>query len=351
MRNRHLKSLLNVLIVSLLFLSNISFADNSKVLNVYNWTGYMPEKVIQLFEKKTGITIHYSTFTSNEILYAKLKTSPNSGYDLIVPSADFVDKMRRQGMLLRIDHKKIPNLKYLNPDLLNKPFDPHNHYSIPYLWGTTGIIVNTRYYSKNSITSWKQLWQHRFRNKLLLLNSAQPVFGMALHALGYSINTRNPKQIKEAYEKLLKLIPNIKLYDSAATQTFFMDGDAVIGMSFNGDAFLAHQGNPKIVYIYPKDRALGWIDNLAIPKNAPHLKNVYTFINFLLQPKIAKMISMAAGYSSPNLAAIKLMPKNYRDSNILNPSAKILRNIEFEADVGKANILYQKYFEMLKLQG
>ncbi len=323
----------------------------ANVVNVYNWSGYIPEKVLQLFTKQTGITVNYSTFDSNQELYAKLKASPNAGYDVIVPSANFVTKMRDQHMLQPLDKSKIPNLKNLNPWLMNRSFDPHNRYSIPYLWGTTAIIINTKYYPHVDITSWQQLWNKKFRDQLLLLNSAREVFAVALKSLGYSLNDTNPQHLRQAYQKLIKLLPNIKLFNGEASQTIFMDEDAMIGIILNGDAYLAQQQNPNLRYIFPREGVNIWIDNIAIPKNAPHLKNAYRFINFLLQPKIAKMIALDMHYSSPNLAAIRLMPKNIRDNHILYPTKAELKHSEFQRDVGAANHLYQHYWALLKING
>ncbi len=324
------------------------FAD-SKVVNIYSWSNYIPNKVINQFEKTTGITVHLSEFDSNATLYAKLKADPKSGYDVIIPSSFYLQRMIRQHMVQPLDKNKLPNRKYLNPLLLNKKFDRHNQYSLPYLWGTTGILVNSQYWNPKTITRWQDFWQSRFKNQILLMDSARETFSIAMLSLGYSMNDKNPKHIKQAFEKLKKLMRNVKLFNSDAVISTYTDSDATIGMAWSGDAMLATAGNPHLHYIYPKDGFAVWEDVIAIPANAPNLNNAYRFINFLMLPKIAAEISKAEGYSTPNLEALKLLPKKWRKSPIFNPSPAILKRGHFQLDLGKANLIYQKYWELLKL--
>src|SRR5665648_293439 len=154
--------------ISFLFCTSAFGAD--RVLNLYIWSGYLPTDVLQQFQQETGIQINYSTFDSNETLYAKLKAAPNAGYDIVVPSSYFVDRMRQQGMLQKLDKAKIPNFKHLNPALLNKSFDPNNDYSIPYFWLATGIVYNSKYYAPGEIQHWSDFWNQKFKDQLLLLN-------------------------------------------------------------------------------------------------------------------------------------------------------------------------------------
>lgn len=337
--------------LALLFCFGIAFA-NSHELNVYNWTGYMPPEVINEFTQQTGIHVNFSTFASNDELYAKLAASgDDSDYDIIVPSANFVTRMQKQGMLEKLDHSKIKGLNNINPYLLNKAFDPHNQYSLPYLWGVTGIIVNRQYFPHLKINTWNDLWNTKLKNQILMLDEMKEPFEIALKVSGFNSNSRNPEQIKIAYKKLIALIPNIRLFNITAPQSIIGNGDVAIGVVYNGDAFPAMQMNPHLQYLFPKDGAFAWIDNIAIPKNAPHLQNAYRFINFILQPKVAAEIANFSGYSSPNLAAIKLLPKTMRTSKILYPSQSILQKASFEQDLGPANAIYEHYWFLLKLQG
>jgi len=336
-----------VLLTSLFFCMSAHAA--SSVINVYNWSDYLPAKVIKEFEKKTGITVVYSEYNSNAALYTKLKSDPQVGYDVIFPSSYTVDRMRKQGMLHKLDKAKLPYLKYYNPRLLNKAFDPHNHYSVPYLWGTTGIAVNSKYITPSTITQWSDLWQKRFKNKLLIFNDMRDAFSVALITLGYSINDTNPQHIYQAYKKLKTLLPNIKLFNSDAEKIIYIDGDIHIGMGWSGDIYLAHSANPNIKYIYPKEGFPIWIDCLAITTHAPHLANAYRFINFLMQPKVAAQIAIAEGYSTPNQAALKYFPNSLRTNPMVNPSEHLLQRGQFQLDLGKAHAIYETYWQLLKI--
>jgi len=325
-------------------------ANAEPILNVYNWSGYISNDVLKEFEKETGIHVNYTTYDSNETMYAKLKADPDAGYDIVVPSTYFIDRMYKQGMLRKIDKNKIPNFKNLNPALLNKPFDPHNQYSIPYFWSTTGIAINTKYYPYNSITSWNDLWKSEYKDQLLLLDDVREVFSMALISLGYSANDADPEHIKQAYLKLRQLLPNVRLFNDEAAASIYIDEDAVLGMGWDGDIYMANKENPDVQFIYPKEGYVLSLDSMAIPSGARHVDNAYKFINFILRPDIAMQISMATGYASPNLAAQKLMPKELATNKITYPDAATLARGQVQTDVGsQANAVYQRYWELLKI--
>ena len=338
------------LILFTLLFSSLGLAE-TPVVNVYNWSDYMPNKVVRQFEKETGIKVNYSEYDSNETMFAKLKAQPTASYDVIVPSDYFVDKMRKQGMLEKLDKSKLSNFKNLNPALLNKSYDPNNNYSIPYLWGTVGITVNQKYISPKDIKSWADFWDPQYQNRLLMLDDMRMVFSVALLTLGYSINDTNPEHIKQAYEKLVQLMPNIKLFNSDSADNLYIDEDIMIGMNFSGDSFRDTAENSQLAYIYPKEGFPIWIDNMAIPKGAPHAENAYKFINFILRPDIAREITLAQRYSSPNLVTMQSLPANFRDNPIFNPSAAILKRSQAQMDLGDADRIYAKYWEQLKING
>ncbi len=346
---RGLKFGLFAFTVLLLVTTPIALTPKEGLLNIYNWSNYIPNSVILKFESDTGIKVSYTEYDSNETLYAKLKTNPKHGYDVIVPSSYYVERMINQNMLQKIDLTKISNSHNLNPLLMHKKFDPGNEYSLPFTWGTTGILVNDLYYDPKSIKMWNDFWNPRFKNQLLILNDSREVFAIALHSLGYSVNDTNPQHIYEAYLKLKKLIPNIKLFAAEAIISIYTDEDARIGMAYNGDAYSAIKENPHLHYVFPKNQAGIWIDCFAIPKNAAHLASAYRFINFIFRPDISAEIVKAHGYSSSNLAAMKLLAAEIRNDPIINPDPKLLDGAEPVADVGKAKILYEHYWQLLKI--
>jgi spermidine/putrescine transport system substrate-binding protein len=327
--------------------TEVSAAEEKK-LELYNWTEYMPEAVLARFRKETGIKVSYSTYDSNETLYAKLKALKGKGYDLVVPSTYFVSRMRNEGMLLKLDKSKLPNFRNLDPKLLDGPYDPGGEFSVPYMWGTTGIAVNNKLVAPGAVQKWADLWDPKYKNSILLLDDVRDVFSMALKTLGYSINDKNEAHLEEAYLKLKGLLPNVKIFNSESPKVYFIEEEVALGMSWNGETHKATTENKDIGYVYPKEGAMLWMDSLVIPKGAVHVENAHKFIDFLLRPEIAKMVSEEIGYASPNLEAIKLLPKEVRENRVIYPHEEDLKDAEFQTDVGEAITTYEKYWEALK---
>jgi spermidine/putrescine transport system substrate-binding protein len=347
-----MKWIRGLFIIATLWLIQSAALARAEVVNIYIWADYLPPSVIQAFEKETGIHVNYSEYDSNETMYAKLKSSPTVNYDVIVPSDYFVDRMRKQGMLQPLDKSQLPNWTNLNPTLLNRPYDPHNQYSLPYLWGTVGIVVNKKYLSPNQVAAWADLWQPAYKNSLEMLDDMRQVFSMALISLGYSVNDTDPHHIEQAYFKLKSLLPNVKLFNSNATHSLYIDEDVWLGMNFSGDTYRDSRENPNLVYLYPKEGFVLWIDNMAIPKGAPHLQNAYKFINFILRPENAAKIALTESYVSPNLTAMqKLIPANLRNNPTFNPPLEVLKRGQSLLDLGETNAVYAKYWEKLKMGG
>ena len=206
-------------------------ADDNNTLYFYNWTEYVPPGLLEQFTKETY---------------------KDGAYDLVVPSTYYVDKMRKEGMIQKIDKSKLRNFSNLDPDMLNKPFDPNNDYSIPYIWGATAIGVNGDAVDPKSVTSWADLWKPEYKGSLLLTDDAREVFQMALRKLGYSGNTTDPKEIEAAYNELKKLMPNVAAFNSDNPANPYMEGEVNLGMIWNGSAFVARQlmwcGRKKAVF-------------------------------------------------------------------------------------------------------
>ncbi len=333
----------------LLAFSKTALASDN-ILNIYTWAGYLPEAVISQFERETGIRINLATYVNNEVLYAKLKANPHSGYDIIMPSSYFIRRMQKQGLIQKIDRSKLKNYQHISPLFLHKEHDPQNEYSIPYLWNGTGIAFNTRYHAHQKINTWQDLWLPCYRDQLLVIDDTRECFSMALLTLGYSVNDEDPEHIKAVFEKLKALMPNIKLFNMDAQRSIYLDEDITIGMALNGDVFLALVQNPHLQFIYPKEGFVITLDSIAIPTGAKHVENAHRFIEFVLRPEIAKEISLESGFSTPNKAAKALLPEHIRKNPILYPEAETLKRGQFQTDVGEAAPLYEKYFERLKLE-
>ncbi len=332
--------------------SSVQAADNSatdkKVVYFYNWTEYVPPGLLEQFTKETGIKVIYSTYESNENMYAKLKTYKDSAYDLVVPSTYFVSKMSQEGMLQKIDKSKLPNFKHLDPKLLHRSFDPQNDYSIPYIWGATAIGINTDEIDPATVTSWADFWKPEYKNSLLMTDDAREVFQIALRKLGYSANTTDPKEIEAAYQELVKLMPNVLAFNSDNPANPFMEGETNLGMVWNGSAYVAREAGAPLAVIWPKEGGIFWMDSLAIPANARNVEGALKLIDFLLRPEIAVQVAKEIGYPTPNLSAQKLLPKALAEDQSLYPSEEIINQGEWQNDVGKANTLYENYYQRLK---
>ena len=330
----------------LLGVAGIVHAEEKVV--VYNWAEYIPEGILDDFTKETGIKVDYSTYENNEVMYSKLKIQKGKGYDVVVPSTYLASKMRDEGLLQKIDHAKLTNFKNLMPELLDKPYDPGNQYSIPYLWGTTGIGVNSAEIDLATITSWADLWDAKWKGKLMLVDDVREVFAMALKKNGFSANSTNPDELKKAYEDLQKLMPNVRVFNADAPREPFLAGDVNLGMIWSGEANMAQKEDENIKYIYPKEGAGFWVDSFTIPSGAENVENAHKFIDYMLKAEVGQKVVEDLGYSTPNKAAKDLLDEVTRNNTIIFPPADAMAKAEFQQDIGDAVKIYDSYWEKLK---
>lgn len=339
------KLLKTTLIFSFILFSSSIFAEK---LYIYNWTEYIPNSLLQQFTKETGIEVVYSTFESNEEMYSKMKLTNGGGYDLIFPSSYYIGKMAKEGMLAKLDKTKLVNFAQITPSLLNKNFDPENQYSLPYVYGLTGIGINSAEIDPNVVTSWADLWNSKYKGKILLTADSREVFHIALLLKGFSPNTTENKEIESAYHLLQKLIPNVQSFNSDSPDVPYVQGEVSLGMIWNGSAFRAHKENPDIQFIYPREGVIIWMDNYAIPKNAEHKEAAYKFIDFMLRPESAKEVIETMGFSMPNEGVKALLePTDVNDLTLFPPQEQIEKGV-FQEDVGDAIDIYEKYWHLLK---
>lgn len=340
------------LLIVLIGLFSISQAYAKKnVLNVYSWSSEIPSFIIQQFEDETGIKVNYSSFDNNEIMFAKLRANAK-GYDVVEPSSYFIGRMRTRGMLEKLDKTRLSNFKFLDPFFLNQPYDPKSEYSVPLVWGITGIFVNEDAFNKQSVSTWSDLLNKKYLDQIMLMNDARTVFATGLRMLGYSINDNDPEHIKDAYHKLKEILPNVRLFNNDAIVSLLIDEDINIGMAYNGDAYCASLSNPHVKFIYPKDGFEIWVDSFVILKNAPHRENAYVFLNFLMRPDIAKAIALTISYSTANLAARESMPPEVKNNPTLYPSKEVLARGQALTDISdEASMLFEQYWELLKMGG
>ncbi len=337
------------LLLLLVLLALVSCRGGSReTVHFFNWSEYLPEEILAEFARETGIRVVYTTYDSNEAMYAKVKLLGGGGYDLAVPSTYYVSKMRQEGLLQPLDRSRLGNFRHLDPQHLDLPFDPGNECSVPYLWGSTGLAVNTRLVDPEKVRSWADLWRPEFRGQVLLTNDQREVFHMALRVLGYSGNSTDPEELRQAYEKLLELLPSVRLFNSDSPRIPYLAGEVAVGMIWNGEAFRAREEDPDIRFVYPREGAILWMDSLVIPRGAKNVENAHKLIDFLLRPEIARRISEEIGYASPNREAVQALDPQIREDRSVYPATEDLTGAEYQVDIGEAIVLYERYWERLK---
>lgn len=279
-----------IVVFSVFFL--LSSCNKSSVLRIYNWADYIPEEVIQQFEKEYNCKVIYDTFASNEEMFAKIK-SGGTGYDIVFPSGDHVKMMINEGLLEKLDLSKIPNFKNIDPIVLSKTtYDPNHEYSVPYMMGTSGLIVNKKYL-KDYEKSWSIYERADLKGKMTLLDDMREVFGAALKYLGYSVNTTNPDEIEQAKQVILKWKENIVKFDATTYAQGVVNGEfwVVHGYPENVFQLIPEEDLENFEFFVPKEGGTLWIDNMVILKDAKNKDLAYKFINFILRPEIAAQIS------------------------------------------------------------
>jgi spermidine/putrescine-binding protein len=325
----------------------------SKELNLYAWSEYIPQAILDDFTSETGIKVNYDTYSSNEELMAKMQAGA-SGYDVIIPSDYTVSILIKQNLLAKLDFSKIPNFTNIDDHFKNLSFDPGNQYTVPYQWGTSCLVVDTSKVTR-PITKWADLWDPEFNQRLVMLDDEREVLGMVLQTLGYDRNSTDPAQLEEAKTKLIELMPNIRLFDSDSPKTALLAGEVWLGMTWNGEAAIAHKENPNIAYIFPEEGCGIWFDNLAMPTGAKHPDAALMFINYILKPESSIQITMEFPYSNPNKAALELLktqdPQAYEDYmnfSATNPTEEELSRTHLVLDVGDATTLWDRIWTEVK---
>ena len=289
-----------IIILSVFILSGCS--KNNKyqgVVNVLNWSSYIPDYIIHDFEEEYNIKVNYGTYSSNEELLAKITSSKEGTYDMIFPSDYMVELMIKREIIQNIDKSKIPNYKNINSIFLNRQYDPYNEYSLPFLTTIVVIAVNRdNIYDK--IEGYNDLLNEKYKNDIILLDDQRIVIGLSLMSLGYDMNETNENALIKAKDWLNEIKKNIKAYDSDSPKSFLITNEANIGIMWNAEAELAKINNPNIEIIYPKEGHAISTDNYAIVSNSKNIDNAYLFINYLLRNDISNKITMEYPYISPN---------------------------------------------------
>ncbi|MCS0673990.1 PotD/PotF family extracellular solute-binding protein [Cytobacillus firmus] len=339
------QALAAVLIVSFALLYIVSGLNSSQgytsgnTLTIFNWGDYIDADLVDKFEQETGIKVIYETFDSNEAMMTKIEQG-GTAYDIAVPSEYAIEKMKEEDLLLPVDHSKIPNLKYIDQRFMDLPFDPGNEYSIPYFWGTVGILYNTDILGDKKITSWNDLWDPELKNQILLIDGAREVMGMGLNSLHYSLNDKNRDHLVEAKEKLDSLTPNIKAIVGDEIRMLMENDEAGIGVVWSGTAQELMWEKDNLEYVLPEEGSNLWFDNMVIPKTAKNPEAAHQFMNFILDPENAAQNTEYVGYSTPNKEALKYMDEETISDERFYPDEEMTARLEVYENLGKRMLAY-----------
>ena len=343
-----------VSIVLMTMLAACSQASDGKnqakpvTLHLFTWSDYTEETVVRQFEERFGIKVVTDTFGSNEELLAKLQGGA-AGYDVVVPSDYMVSILIKQGLLADLDQAKIPNLAHVYKHLKGLYYDPKNAYSVPYLWGTTGIGYNADLVSPPP-DSWQVLWDKRYKGKISLLNDEREVFGMALRVAGESLNAVEPAKLQAAKKRLMAQKALVKTYTSENYDQLLVSGEVALAHGWSGTIMRAAAERPSIKYVIPKEGGTIWQDNLCVLKTSAHLGEAMAFINFLLEPQIAALITAKVKYASASEEARLFVPKEIAQNPAIYPPEAVIARMEWIKDVGEAIKVYDRAWTELKVK-
>lgn len=315
-----------------------AFAAEEKRLNFYNWDTYIGETTLDDFRAATGVEVKMDLFGDNAELFAKMREG-NPGYDVIVPTNDFVDRMRQAGMLSPLDHARIPNFKNVAPTFQNADFDPGRRYSMPYMWGTMG--VGYRKSKVSTPTSWSAVWgeqSNSHKGRIAWLSEPTSMLGMVMRYHGHSFNSTNPDHIRAAADQLIKFKGNIKTIAEDNGQDLLASGEVDLAVEWSGDIAQLASEDDDIGYVIPSEGSFYWQDCLSIPTGAPHPQNAHAFINFLLDAEVGRDLAEYIEYATPNEAARKLTSAAYRENTITFPPPAQMKTLEPSLYTGEENI-------------
>lgn len=312
--------------------------EGQVTLYVLNWGDYIDDEEVDVIaafmDKYPNIKVNYSTTASNEEMLVKL-SDPNSVYDICFPSDYIIEKMIRDDMLHELNKENIPNLANIDERFweFSDEFDPGNKYSVPYMWGTVGILYNTTIVQE-PVTSWKIFWDETYAGQILMYDSIRDTIGITLKMLGYSINTREEAHVLAAQDALIAQRPLVQAYLGDPIKEAMIRGSGAMAVVYSGDAIWCMEENPDLAFVVPDEGSNVWIDNIIVPKTSKHTYEAELFIDFLCEAEIAKANTEYIGYSSPNKAALELLDPEMLEDETYNPPQEVLDRCEIFHDLG-----------------
>jgi len=323
-------------------------AAPTKNLNIYCWSEYIPQPIIDQFSKETGVKVTVENYASNEEMLSKLAAGGGE-YDIIQPSEYVIEALVKEKVLHPLERSKIPNLKNIDPQFLNQPFDPGNKFSVPFMAGTVGIVVNTDLV-KDDIRSYADVFKPANKGKIVVLDDAREIVTWALLANGLNINQITDKSLNKIKPTLEQWLPLVKVYDSDSPKTALLNGDVALGVVWGGEGAILLNKNKKFRWVIPSEGTHLFIDSLAIPKTAKNVQNAEAFMNFILRPEISKQISDEFPYLNPNIAARELMSKQQLENPASFPEAEDLKKMTLFKDIGTKGSDVEELVTTLKAQ-
>jgi spermidine/putrescine transport system substrate-binding protein len=318
-------------------------------LHIYTWSNYVDEALLEGFTAQTGIKVIADVFDSNETMLATFQAGKGRAYSVIYPSDYSVTKMVQLKLLQLLDHSRLAGLENIMPKFQKSVHDSGNRYSVPVSWGTTGFIYNSEKLNP-APTDWSYMWnnQRQLSRRITLLNDVREVMGGVLKSLGYSYNSTDPQDIRQAYERLEVLKPAIATFTTDAWRDQLVAGDLLLSMGYSVDAVLVAKQDTKFKYVIPSSGTSLWSDTMVIPKTAPNPDAAYAWINYMLQPAVAAQVTQRLLFATPNQAACDQLPAPFRDNETLFPSENLLEKSEGIAPVSQSVAeLYDKFWTQL----
>lgn len=329
--------------------------EPENTLNVFQWTGYWPTETIKNFERAYRVNVRISNFASNEQMFNKLRAGGSGQYDVIFPTQNMLFILESQDLIQPLNKKKIPTWDNLAKEWRgSQPYDPgQKRYSMPCLWGTSGVGWNTNMVDGIGDTpSWDLMWNEQYKGQMPMLNSPRETLGASLMRLGYSLNAKDQSKIKEAKEALIEQKPLLKTYNSVNTTSYLQNRSASPVHTWNGDAMQAYaalqtegESESPVKYQVPEEGGLKWLDTMAITKNASHENAAHALGTYLLNAKVGAKLAKWNGYATPNEAAQEQLPDTRTDNEIINPSDSTRKNLEFVNRFAQSPDIVQLYSE------
>lgn len=314
----------------------INFGSNKLI--VYNWEDFIDEDLVAKFEDETGIDVTYITFSSNEEMYYNLSKGETE-YDVIVPSEYMIEKLINEDLLEPLVYDEIPNFSYIADEVKGYSFDKNNTYSVPYSWGTFGILYNTKMVDEE-VDSFDILWDEKYRGQIFMYDSQRDSVGVALKKLGYSMNSTNDLELNLAKHLLTEQKPLVKEYLFDIIKTKMIDEEAALATVYSGDAYDAISKNENLSYVIPKEGSNIWIDSFVVPKSARNKSNAYKFINFMTDPENSLDNTLYLGYSTPNKETFNMLSDDVKNNPAYWVKKEELANLEMYKDLGAYDQVY-----------